>query len=178
MGCQRVHGFVNKWWFWFSYRHLGLTLLSGRKSIMQNIFKQLDSVHKTRINAREHRDGGEEARLWIFLLVRGFSCHCLLPETALCILIKGAVLNPLVLWCDNYCIFSFYWVGLGGGGCQHVMSHCTDLPYSLVICTLCLWLVYIMSWLLEDEKLCWLLRVEWCNKFDTKHINRTELTFW
>lgn len=30
---------------------------------MQNIFKQLDSVHKTRINAHEHGDGGEEARL-------------------------------------------------------------------------------------------------------------------
>lgn len=136
MGCQRVHGFVNKWWFWFSYRHLGLTLLSGRKSIMQNIFKQLDSVHKTRINAREHRDGGEEARLWIFLLVRGFSCHCLLPETALCILIKGAVLNPLVLWCDNYCIFYFYWVGLGGGGvsaCNVTLHRSAILPSYLYI---------------------------------------------
>lgn len=144
MGCQRVHGFVNKWWFWFSYRHLGLTLLSGRKSIMQNIFKQLDSVHKTRINAREHRDGGEEARLWIFLLVRGFSCHCLLPETALCILIKGAVLNPLVLWCDNYCIFSFYWVGLEGGSAGNVTLHRSAILFSYLYIVLVVGIHHVM----------------------------------
>ena len=63
---------------------------------MQNIYKQLDSeknTHRhTQAQTRQRESEAENVSL-----VRGFSCHCLLPETVLCVLIKGAVLNPVAL---------------------------------------------------------------------------------
>lgn len=118
--CQQVHNFVTKGWFWCK------SMTGVEKVNHARHFKQFQTKYYTPIDTHASTEAAERRQGREFFLIRGFSCHCLLPETALCILIRGAVLNPVVLWCDNNCGFfsSFNRVRLGD------MSPCSLTVYT------------------------------------------------
>lgn len=95
-------------------------------------FKQVATQH---IHTHMHtctKTAERRERLSFFFFIRGFSSHCLLPETALCILIRGAVWIQLSY---DMITIAFAFLSLtqqGLGTSHHVVSHCTDLPHRLV----------------------------------------------
>lgn len=88
-------------------------LLGWREWIMQKQFRAVGHWAKyTQMHTQaQRRRRGSEAEN--FSLVRGFSCHCLLPEAVLCVLIKAQF---WIQWpCDVITIgffFYSYYVGL------------------------------------------------------------------